>query len=192
MKLEEKKKIEKILIKIASLHNPEVPPDLIKKHVAQHIDILDKHIDKYGVITHDSIKDLRKALSRLPRLKPPMRSVIPLSDYEKFKRDLQVLLSKDIEPMGLLGIKFKDVFPGYKLISALVSPFPEDELKKMIHGYTKVEFKYVAESGYEVEGASSELVPSTKSALRDSMLSMDQNYLNILTPIDTMRDQYHG
>jgi len=58
----EKKKIEEILIKIASLHNPEAPPDLIKKHVAQHVDILDQHIDKYGVITHDSIKDVIKAL----------------------------------------------------------------------------------------------------------------------------------
>ena len=67
MKLEEKKKIEEILIKIASLHNPRVPPDLIKKRVAQHIDILDKHIDKYGVITHDSIKDIHKAFSRLNR-----------------------------------------------------------------------------------------------------------------------------
>lgn len=72
MKLEEKKKIEEILIKIASLHNPEAPPDLIKKHVAQHIDILDKHIDKYGVITHDSIKDIHAELSRLHRLNPPM------------------------------------------------------------------------------------------------------------------------
>jgi hypothetical protein len=72
MNLEEKKKIEKILIKIASLHNPEVPPDLIKKHVVQHIDILDKHIDKYGVITHDSIKDIHAELSRLHRLNPPM------------------------------------------------------------------------------------------------------------------------
>ena len=72
MDLEEKKKIEKALIKIASLHNPKVPLDAIKKHVAQHIGILDKHIDKYGVITHDSIKGLHETLSRLPRLKPPM------------------------------------------------------------------------------------------------------------------------
>ena len=83
MKLEEKKKIEKILIKIASLHNPEVPPDLIKKHVAQHIDILDKHIDKYGVITHDSIKDIHGAFSRLPRLKPPM----PIPPEERLYRE---------------------------------------------------------------------------------------------------------
>ena len=83
MKLEEKKKIEKILIKIASLHNPEAPPDLIKKHVAQHIDILDKHIGKYGVITHDSIKDLRGAFSRLPRLKPPM----PIPPEERLYRE---------------------------------------------------------------------------------------------------------
>ena len=83
MKLEEKKKIEEILIKIASLHNPEVPPDLIKKHVAQHIDILDKHIDKYGVITHDSIKDLHGAFSRLPRLKQPM----PIPPEERLSRE---------------------------------------------------------------------------------------------------------
>ncbi|MCK4260105.1 MAG: hypothetical protein KAX49_14090 [Halanaerobiales bacterium] len=69
MKLEEKEKIEEILIKIASLYNPEVPPDLIKKHVVQYVDILDKHIDKDGVLIHDSPRELRKAISKISQLK---------------------------------------------------------------------------------------------------------------------------
>ena len=83
MELEEKKKFEEILIKISSLHNPGVPPDLIKKHVARHIDIIDKNIEKYGAITDDSIKDLHAVLSRLPRLNPPM----PIHPEERLCRE---------------------------------------------------------------------------------------------------------
>jgi len=81
MKLEEKKKLEEILIKIASLHNPRIPPDIIKEHVARHVDIVDKNIAKYGAITGESVKDLRYSLTRFHRLKTPLSPLSPYYDW---------------------------------------------------------------------------------------------------------------
>lgn len=66
MEKQDREKISDILTKIAVIHAPGIPLGFIKRKVSKIVNILEKNIDDHGgIITSESIKNLKEELSKM-------------------------------------------------------------------------------------------------------------------------------